>query len=502
VYGGLQDNGSLMGRSRTLTDGIQNHDWLSIGGGDGMQPRAEPGAARYVYAQSQNGAITRLDQYTAETVSIRPPNREGEPPHRFTWNAPLLVSPHSPSRLYFGSHKLMRSDDRGTTWQAVSGDLTRAINRDTMPVMGRIWPENAVGRHLFTNTYSTITAIDESVLKPGLLIVGTDDGLIQISENGGQSWRSTRLPNVPDLANIVEVLASRHDERVVYAVAQNFQRGDFKPYVFRSTDGGHTWSSIRSNLPDRQVAWSIVEDHVDRNLLFLGTEFGLFFTPDSGKQWVQLRAGVPTIMFRDLAIQRRDHDLIAGTFGRGIYVLDDYAPLRALTPAVIAQAGTLLPVRPAWQHHQRRNVPGSGQGAFSARNPLYGALLTYYAGASAGNLAIRVTNAAGEQVARIDAPGRAGVHRLAWDLRLPPRDTVVAAAGGSGAGRGAGAPGTAAPAGRGGRGRASAGPPAPPGLYTAQLGRINGAVFTPLGEPQRFEVKALPPILPPRMEGS
>jgi photosystem II stability/assembly factor-like uncharacterized protein len=229
VYGGLQDNGSLMGPSRTLQGGgIMNHHWTSIGGGDGMQPRAEPGG-RFVYTQSQNGSLSRLDMRTGENVSIRPRQVQGQPAQRWTWDAPLIISPHRPTRIYFGSQQLWRSDDRGTTWTAVSGDLTRNLNRDTMQIMGRTWPANAVGRNLFTHELSTIVIIEESRLREGLLFVGTYDGQIQISENGGQSWRVSRIPGVPDLAVINDIAASRHDANVLYAVAHNFQRGDFKP---------------------------------------------------------------------------------------------------------------------------------------------------------------------------------------------------------------------------------------------------------------------------------
>ncbi len=488
VYGGLQDNGSLLGPARSLTPDIQNYHWTSIGGGDGMQPRAEPGNARWVHVQSQNGAISRLDQLLNETVSIRPRPGEGEPPLRFTWNAPLILSPHAPTRLYFGAHMLMRSDDRGATWRAVSRDLTRALNRDTMPIMGRVWGPNAVGKNLYTNTLSTITTIDESPLREGLLIAGTDDGMLQISENGGESWRALRLPGVPDLANIVDVAASRHDANVIYAVAQNFLRGDFKPYVLRSTDRVATWASISADLPARHVAWSIVEDHVNRDLLFLGTEFGLFFTNDGGKRWLQLRNGVPTIMFRDLAIQRRENDLVAGTFGRGIYILDDYSPLRHLTAPVLAQEGTLFPVREALQYNPRRGGAGT-RGGFASENPPYGALLSYYLRAAAPTpLTIRITNAAGEAIAHVNAPAQTGVSRVAWDLRADPPPTT-AAAGGRG-GRAGGGGGEEEETG-GGRGGPARGRPVSPGVYTAQLGRRTGDTFTPLGEAQRVTVRAL-----------
>jgi photosystem II stability/assembly factor-like uncharacterized protein len=482
VYGGLQDNGSLMGPSRTLQGGgIMNHHWTSIGGGDGMQPRAEPGG-RFVYTQSQNGSLSRLDMRTGENVSIRPRQVQGQPAQRWTWDAPLIISPHRPTRIYFGSQQLWRSDDRGTTWTAVSGDLTRNLNRDTMQIMGRRWPTNAVGRNLFTHELSTIVIIEESPLREGLLFVGTDDGQIQISENGGQSWRLSRIPDVPDLAVINDIAASRHDANVLYAVAHNFQRGDFRAYVYRSGDLGRTWTQITGGIPERHVTWTIAEDHVNRDLLFLGTEFGVFFSLNGGRAWTQLTGGIPTIMVRDLAIQRRENDLVAGTFGRGIFILDDYAPLRAITPQIIASEGTLLPVRDALQFNSMRGAPGSGQGNYTAENLPAGALLTYYVRERAGTaLVINITNATGEHVADVAAPAtNAGVQRVMWNLRPSARLTA--------------APPQPGGQGRGGPGGAQGGAqPVPAGTYIATLGRRSGDTFTPLGTSQRFSVKPLHP---------
>src|SRR5688572_27039455 len=350
-----------------------------------------------------------------------------------------------------------------------------------MQIMGRRWPTNAVGRNLFTHELSTIVIIEESPMREGLLFVGTDDGQIQVSENGGQSWRLSRIPGVPDLAVINDIAASRHDPNVLYAAAHNFQRGDFKPYVYRSADLGRTWTQITAGIPDRHVTWTIVEDHVNRDLLFLGTEFGVFFSNNAGRGWTQLTGGIPTIMVRDLAIQKRENDLVAGTFGRGIFILDDYAPLRVLTPQIMAGEGTLLPVRDALQFTSMRGAPGSGQGNFSGENGASGALLTYYLRerASAG-LIINITNAAGEHVADVSAPATGGVQRVVWNLRPSARFTAMPVQPGA--------------QGRGGQGGGpGGGQPVPAGTYTATLGRRSGDTFTPLGTPQRFSVKPLHP---------
>jgi photosystem II stability/assembly factor-like uncharacterized protein len=480
VYGGTQDNGSLMGPSATTSSqGVLNLHWRSIGGGDGMQPRADPNDPDIVYVQSQNGAITRLDLRTNESASIRPPREDGEEV-RWGWDSPLIVSPHggATTRLYFAGSRLYRSDDRGASWTAVSPDLTRRLDRDTMRVMGRVWGADAVGRHLYTTALSIIVSLAESPLQPGLLYAGTDEGLIQITENGGAAWRAqSRLPGVPEYAYVSDIEPSRHDADVVYASFHHYQYGDFTPYILRSDDRGRTWRSIAGNLPARHVVWSIAEDHENPDVLFAGTEFGLFFTLDGGRDWIRLDAGLPTIMVRDVALQRRVNDLVAGTFGRGIYILDDYAPLRHLSPAVLAGTGTLLPVRTALAHARRGITPGSqGHGMYAADNPPYGALLTYFLGSDvpAGDtVAVRIRDDRGTILAEVRGPSARGVHRVAWNLRPQPARTATGGVGG-----GAG-------------GQAQQPPEVPPGTYTAQLVRRTGGTVTPLGEVRSFEVRRL-----------
>ncbi len=265
------------------------------------------------------------------------------------WDAPLIISPHASSRLYFAGNRLFRSDDRGDTWVPVSPNLSRGGDRNEREIMGRVWGVDAVWKNVFTSPYATIVSLDESPLQEGLLYVGTDDGLVQVSEDAGQTWRTAeQAPGVPPRTYVADVLASRHSAERLFALYNNHKEGDFAPYVYRSDDRGQNWTSITGNLPERHVTWTLVEDHEQPDLLFVGTELGLFFTVDGGGRWVQLQGGVPTIPFRDLEIQRRENDLVGASFGRCFFILDDYTPLRHTTAEVLEQEAFLFPVKDTW----------------------------------------------------------------------------------------------------------------------------------------------------------
>ena len=261
----------------------------------------------------------------------------------------------------------------------MSPDLTRNMNRDTIPVMGRLWGADAVWKNAFTDQFGTGTAVAESPVKEGVLFVGTDDGLVQISEDSGQNWRKVdQFPGVPDMTYVTDVFPSPHDGNTVFVTLNDFQRGNFKPYVMKSSDLGRTWSSVAGDLPQRDPVWTLVQDPVNANLLFIGTEFGLSFTVDGGRHWVKLRGGMPVITIRDLEIQARESDLVAASFGRGFFVLDDYAPLRGLTPELLSQEGALFaPGRKARQYEALGYYRAQGDNIASP-NPALGALLTYY----------------------------------------------------------------------------------------------------------------------------
>src|SRR6266849_2492022 len=384
VYGGTQDNYSLGGPARTRSEhGILNQDWFVTQGGDGFVSRVEPEDPNTIYAELQHGVIVRYDKRTGERIGIQPQEEKGGAPARWNWDSPFIISPHAHTRLYFGSQVLYRSDDRGDSWRIVSPDLTRQIDRNTLPVMGRVWGPDAVAKNTSTALYGNLSAIAESPKKEGLLYVGTDDGLIQVSEDGGGHWRKVdKLPGVPTDVYVARIRASQHDAGRVYAAVVNHQNGDFAPYLLKSTDSGRTWKSIAGDLPARGSTYSIAEDHVDPNLLFAGTEFAAYWSRDGGRHWMKI-SGVPTIAVREIAIQKRENDLILGTFGRGIYIVDDYSPVRVTTADMLTAAASLYPVRDAvlYMPTQQYWLPGKafqGEMRFSAPNPPYGVVFTYY----------------------------------------------------------------------------------------------------------------------------
>lgn len=381
IYGGSQDNGSQGGPSRTANaDGILNSDWWITLGADGHQSATEPGNPNITYGEFQQGWLWRIDQTTGETVFIQPQPAEGDPHERFNWDAPILVSPHNPARLYFASYRVWKSENRGDDWTAISGDLTRNEERVTLPIMGKQQSWDNAWDVLAMSNYNTITSLAESPLQEGLLYAGTDDGIVQVSENGGDSWRRFNLGSIkgiPNRAFVNDVRADLHDANTVYLVLDNHKEGDFKPYVLKSTDKGVSWSIINSNLPKRLVTWRIVQDHKKKDLLFLATEFGIYFSNNSGGKWFELKGGLPTISFRDLTIQRREDDLVAASFGRGFYVLDDISPIRDFDASKMGET-TLFKVKPAYWYVQKSGMYAQGSNRYMADNPPFGATFTYY----------------------------------------------------------------------------------------------------------------------------
>lgn len=380
VYGGTQDNNSMYGPSANLTrTGVTNDEWVVTLGGDGFWIDTDPNDHNIVYTEYQYGNLFRYDKRSGERKSIKPRERKGEETYKWNWDSPMFVSKHNPTRLYFAANKVFRSDDRGDTWEVISDDLTTKTDRNTWPVMGKFWSVDAVAKDVSTSLWGTIVALSESPLNGNLLYAGTDDGVISVTEDGGKNWRQVRsFPGVPEYTYVSHLHADRFDENVVYASFNNLKRDDFKPYVFKSSDKGRTWTSISSNLPVNGSVQALEQDFVKPDLLFAGTEFGIFFTVDGGKNWVQLKSGIPTISVKHIAIQHRECDLVLATFGRGFYILDNYSPLRELTKENIEKEAHLFPVKDAMLFNQTSNKDNQGNTYFTAPNPEFGATFTYH----------------------------------------------------------------------------------------------------------------------------
>ena len=518
VYGGTQDNTTLGGPSRTATEhGITNDLWFVTTSGDGFVTRVDPKDPSIVYSESQHGGLVRYDRKTGEQIDIQPQAGKGDPPLRWNWDSPLIISPHSNTRLYFAAQRIFRSDDRGNSWKPISGDLTRQIDRNALKVMGRVWSVDAVAKNTSTSFYGNIVSLAESPRREGLIYAGTDDGLVQVTEDGGATWRKIeKFPGVPEMSYVSRLEASPTDADTVYAAFNNHKMGDLKPYLFKSTDRGRTWMSIAGDLPARGSVWVVVQDREKADLLFAGTEFGVFFTANGGGRWVQLEGGLPTIAVRDIAIQPREQDLVIATFGRGFYVLDDYSPLRRLTPEGMDPATALLPVRNAWMFVPSLPYGWKGKGFlgesfYAAPNPPFGAVFTYYLKAGlqsarearreqekttakeggdvlyptwdalraedreeAPAMVLTVTDEVGNVVRRLTGPATAGFHRVAWDLRHAAANPASLET------FPADDPFSSPPA----------GPLAAPGAYTVTLARRAQGKLETVGEPQRFQ--ALP----------
>jgi len=385
VYGGTQDNNTLGGPSRTKSaNGIHNMDWYVTVGGDGFETVVDPKDPNIVYSLWQYGGLVRYDKKSGEALDIRPVEGENEPALRWNWDAPIIISKFNNTRLYFGANKLFRSDDRGENWTAISGDLSRQIDRNKLVVMGKVWSMDAVAKNQSTDMYGQLVTIAESPFDENHLVVGTDDGLIQVTTDGGKSWTQiSSFPGVPDRTYVNQIVASRHDRNVFYATFNHHRYGDFKPYIYKSTDGGRSWSSISSDLPVRGSTYCMVEDPINKNLLFTGTEFGIFCSIDGGGEWIRMKGGIPTVAVRDIEIQEREGDLVLATFGRGFYILDDYTALRTLSKNDLEQAAKIFPAREGLQYveYAEHGSPLKGflgESFYAAENPKSGVNFTYY----------------------------------------------------------------------------------------------------------------------------
>ncbi|MCP2671663.1 glycosyl hydrolase [Maricaulaceae bacterium EIL42A08] len=516
VYGGTQDNNTQMGPSRTDSrHGIRNSDWVVTLFGDGHEPDIEPGNPDIAYSSWQQGNLVRFDRTTGEIVYIRAQPEPGEPAERFNWDAPIVVSSHQPTRLYHASQRVWRSNDRGDSWEPISGDLTRNQDRMLLPIMGRQWSWDAGWDIYAMSVYNTISALAESPVDENVIYAGTDDGLVQITTDGGETWTETEagdIRGVPDMAYVNDFEPSRFEAGTVYMALDNHKYGDFSPYLLRSTNYGRSWQMITDGLPEDQQIWRIVQDHEDPDLLFVGGEFGVYFTIDGGDNWTQLQNGMPPIPARDLLIHEREDDLVVGTFGRSIYVMDDISPLRDVTEDMLESETTLFPVRRAWWYQEQHELNFGprgyqGHGYYQAENPAFGATITYYmpealqTSEQVRQEAEREANEAMEDtpfpgfdvveaerreapprmwlvirdaednvVRRISGPTGKGFHRVAWDLTYPSPSAVTQPDGPD---------------------ADTSGFLVAPGTYSVELVRHHNGEATVMGERQTIEVERL-----------
>ena len=518
VHGGTQDNGSQLGPSRTLNaHGIGNADWIITYGADGYACAIDPEDPNILYVEMQEGNLFRYDKKSQENVAISPRPAPDDPPLRFNWDSPVHISPHSHTRIYYASQFLWRSEDRGNSWTRISPDLTRNIFRLEQPILGKAWSVDSLWDHGAMSMFSTITTLSESRLQEGLIYVGTDDGLIQVTEDGGKSWRKVDgITGVPDRFFVNKIRASKHDKDTVYAAVDSHKTGDYRPFLLRSTDRGKTWTNIAGDLPQRAIVWSMDQDQVKKELLFAGTESGIFATLDGGARWLKLGGGVPTISFRDVEVQERESDVVGASFGRGFFILDDYSPLRQISEETLGREAALSPVKKALQYIPLRPIDSNskgclGDGFFVAPNPPFGAVFTYYlreplkTAAEARRQAekdlekagkpipfpgwdklrkeetedkpavvLTISDEAGRVVRRITGPGSKGLHRVAWNLRYPPVEPIELE-----------------PAEREEWEWTPEGPLVVPGTFTVSLAKMVDGTLMPLGEPQTLTVESL-----------
>jgi photosystem II stability/assembly factor-like uncharacterized protein len=477
ICGGLQDNGSWCGPSMSLTrEGITNEDWTLMPGGDGFYAEIDNVEPWIVYTESQDGHISRRDAHTGQQREIMPEAKAGEPHYRFQWNSPMAVSIHDHKTIYYGGNYLFKSTDRGDSWTRLGGDLTTGVDRNKLEIFGKVPDKNTLSRHDGVEEYPTITTFSESPLKADVLWVGTDDGNLQVTRDGGKTWKNvaSRVPGVPKGTYVSRVLASKYGEGTAYVSFDGHRGDDYNVYLFATTDYGENWKAIRNGIPETAGTVHVVREHPrNANLLFAGTEFGLWVSWDRGTNWTALKNNLPTVPVDDIEIQAEQNDLVLATHGRSIWIFDDLTPIEKFDSAVANSELTFFSPRPAtlWDLRERRW--SAGQKMFTAKNPPYGAILSYYlkealppeppktakegkdakegekkeaaateqkekpesAENKEGKTKISVYDKDGKLVREMDGPGKAGVNRTNWDLRwnspaVPTPEQLEAAAAG------------------------------------------------------------------------
>src|SRR5690348_8178330 len=422
---GYQDNAEWCGPSRTwFAGGIPNSAWFMVGGGDGFYVKPDPADPETIYTESQDGNIQRRDLRTNEARSIRPVPKEGDPPYRFNWNSPLILSSHDRNTLYYGGNFLFKSTDRGDSWTKLGGDLTTGVDRNTLQILGQLPSKDTQSLYDGVEWYPTITSIAESPVSASVLWVGTDDGNLQVSRDGGKTWTNVadRVPGVPKGTYVGRVIASKSAEGTAYVAFDGHRSNDFHVYLFKTTDYGERWKNVGARIPQEAGTLHVIREHPDNpGILFAGLEFGAYFSLDGGEHWNKLKVGLPTVPVDDIQIQPRENDLILATHGRSIYILDDMTPIEQLTPQVLGDNLHLFPIRNTISWHIYSNRWFDGQQVFLGPNPPPGALIDFYLKDKPGKndkVKITITDASGKAIRTLDENKlEAGINRVNWDLR-------------------------------------------------------------------------------------
>lgn len=427
VCGGLQDNYTWCGPSAVRSrSGIGNDDWRQIQGGDGFEAQMDPRDGRTVYAESQDGNIVRVDRLTGERKSIRPVAARGEPPLRWNWNTPIVLSAHNPDTIYVGANKVFRSTDRGQNWTAISSDLTQNTDRETLNLMGVTAKEFTLAKHDGVQSYGNLVQLVESPRQAGVLYAGADDGSVYMTRDDGKTWTNitNKFPGLPKDAYVSRLAASAHEVNTVYATFDNHRNDDYGTFVYASVDGGNTFRSIGEGIPKGHAITALAEDPTNSNVLYTGSEFGLFVSLDRGGRWQRFKSGLPTVPIHEIVFHPRDHDMIVATHGRSIWILDDATPVRQLSEAQ-KSAAHLFDLRPAMQFNPSNDRGFLADKGFWGKNPTYGAPISYYLASAADSVALRIRDAQGTLVRELAGEAtkdarKAGVNRVYWDLRYEP----------------------------------------------------------------------------------
>ncbi len=448
LCGGLQDNYTWCGPSAVRSrNGIVNDDWFQIQGGDGFEAVIDPKDPYTIYAESQDGNIVRVDRRTNERKTIRPLPGRGEPALRWNWNTAIHISPHNSSTLYAGANKVFRSTDRGHSWQAISGDLTQNVDRETLSLMGVVGKDVTIAKNDGVQSYGNLVQVVESPKQAGVIFAGSDDGIVHMTRDNGKTWTNlnARLPGMPKNAYVSGLVASAHDANTVYVAFDNHTNDDYNSYVYASVDGGNNFRQISEGLPRGQVVMTVTEDPKNPSVLYAGTEFGVFVTTDRGGSWTRLRSGLPTVPIHEIVFHPRDNDMILATHGRSIWILDDATPIQQAAEALRTEA-FLFGIRQAMQFNPANDRGFMTDKPFRGRNPTFGAPISYYLKDASTEVALRIRDAAGTVVRELRGSDlrnatKAGINRVYWDLRyqpLPPQPGQGGGPGGGGGGFGFG----------------------------------------------------------------